>query len=168
MIEALSSPILGGLLGGMFRLVPEILKHFDRKNEREHELKMQDKMLEYARLTGQMKVEEIKTKGEMEFDLKGLEALIEAIRGQEQPTGVKWIDGLSKLMRPLITLQWVVFLYPAIILSGLIITLRGSDEPLTITNIAMALRGIFGETEKAICAGIINFWFLDRVLKWRR
>ena len=39
MIETL----LGGLLGGAFRLAPEILKWLDRKGERGHELAMQDK-----------------------------------------------------------------------------------------------------------------------------
>ena len=41
MIETL----LGGLLGGAFRLAPELLKWLDRKRERGHELSMQDKAL---------------------------------------------------------------------------------------------------------------------------
>ena len=44
MIETL----LGGLLGGAFRLAPEILKGLDRQGERGHELAMQDKALELA------------------------------------------------------------------------------------------------------------------------
>ena len=39
MIETL----LGGLLGGAFRLAPELLKWLDRKGERGHELAMQNK-----------------------------------------------------------------------------------------------------------------------------
>ena len=46
MIETL----LGGLLGGAFRLAPEILKWLDRKGERSHELAMQDKALEFEKL----------------------------------------------------------------------------------------------------------------------
>ena len=45
MIETL----LGGLLGGAFRLAPEILKWLDRKEERGHELAMQDKALEFEK-----------------------------------------------------------------------------------------------------------------------
>ena len=48
MIETL----LGGLLGGAFRLAPEILKWFDRRGERGHELAMQDKALEFEKLRG--------------------------------------------------------------------------------------------------------------------
>ena len=42
MIETL----LGGLLGGAFRLTPEILKWIDRKGERAHELAIQDKTIQ--------------------------------------------------------------------------------------------------------------------------
>ena len=48
MIETL----LGGLLGGAFRLAPEILKWLDRKGERGHELAMQDKALEFEKIRG--------------------------------------------------------------------------------------------------------------------
>ncbi len=48
MIETL----LGGLLGGAFRLAPEVLKWLDRKGERSHELAMQDKALEFEKLRG--------------------------------------------------------------------------------------------------------------------
>ena len=48
MIETL----LGGLLGGAFRLAPEILKWMDRNGERSHELAMQDKALEFEKLRG--------------------------------------------------------------------------------------------------------------------
>ncbi len=48
MIETL----LGGLLGGVFRLAPEILKWLDRQGERGHELAMQDKALEFEKLRG--------------------------------------------------------------------------------------------------------------------
>ena len=55
MIETL----LGGLLGGAFRLAPEVLKWFDRKGERGHELAMQDKALEFEKLRGAQRMAEI-------------------------------------------------------------------------------------------------------------
>ena len=39
MFEFIGSGILGSLFGGIFRLAPEILKFFDKKNERDHELR---------------------------------------------------------------------------------------------------------------------------------
>jgi len=48
MIETL----MGGLLGGFFRLAPEFLKALDRRSDRWHELAMQDKAIEYEKLRG--------------------------------------------------------------------------------------------------------------------
>ena len=55
MIETL----LGGLLGGAFRLAPEILKWLDRKGERGHELSMQDKAIEFEKIRGAQRISEI-------------------------------------------------------------------------------------------------------------
>ena len=52
------SGILGGLLGGVFRLAPEVLKFFDRKNERTHELNMFKEQCELTKLQGELKIEE--------------------------------------------------------------------------------------------------------------
>ena len=62
MFEALGgvSTLFGGLLGGIFRIIPEIFKYLDRKNERKHELALQDKMIEFQKLAGSQKIEEIK------------------------------------------------------------------------------------------------------------
>lgn len=38
MLDLLGGGIIGSLLGGVFRLVPEVLKYFDKKNDRQHEL----------------------------------------------------------------------------------------------------------------------------------
>lgn len=46
MIETL----IGGALGGLLRLAPEVLKWLDRKGERAHELAMQDKALEFEKV----------------------------------------------------------------------------------------------------------------------
>ena len=62
MIETL----LGGLLGGVFRIVPEVLKWMDSKNERKHELDMQDKQLEFQKLAGTQKMDEIVGQGQVD------------------------------------------------------------------------------------------------------
>ena len=41
---------LGMLFGGLFRLTPEFLKFWDRQLERIHELRMQDKQLEFHKI----------------------------------------------------------------------------------------------------------------------
>ncbi len=57
MIETL----LGSLLGGVFRIVPEVMKLWDAKNEREHELKMLGKEMEFAQIKGEIAMREQET-----------------------------------------------------------------------------------------------------------
>lgn len=40
MLDILSGGLLGSIFGGIFRMAPEVLKFFDKKNERMHELNM--------------------------------------------------------------------------------------------------------------------------------
>lgn len=55
-MELLSGGILGGLFGGIFRLAPEVLKFFDKKNERQHELSMFDRQCELEKERGAQKI----------------------------------------------------------------------------------------------------------------
>ena len=88
MIETL----LGGLLGGAFRLAPEILKWLDRKGERGHELAMQDKALEFEKLRGAQRMAEIGASADAAWNSGAIEALKEAVAGQGRLSGVKWVD----------------------------------------------------------------------------
>ena len=76
MIETL----LGGLLGGAFRLAPEILKWLDRKGERGHELAMQDKALEFEKLRGAQRMSEIGAGADAAWNVGAIETLREAVR----------------------------------------------------------------------------------------
>ena len=96
MIETL----LGGLLGGAFRLAPEILKWLDRNGERSHELSMQDKALEFEKLRGASRMAEIGASADAAWNTGAIEAFKEAVAWQGRPSGVKWADGLSTSVRP--------------------------------------------------------------------
>jgi hypothetical protein len=50
---------LGGVFGGIFRLAPEVLKFFDKKNERLHEMAMFSRQCELEQIRGQQKLAEI-------------------------------------------------------------------------------------------------------------
>ncbi|HSW38580.1 MAG TPA: hypothetical protein VLL97_03720 [Acidobacteriota bacterium] len=155
MIETL----LGGLIGGVFRLAPECLNFFDKKHERAHELALQDKQIEHAKVQGAQKMSEIGAESQLAWNTGYLDTLKAALTTQARESGVKWIDGLSTLMRPLITLQWVVVLYPGVIVTTFIL--------LIMSNVPVidALARVFGPEEKALCSGILNFWFLNRVFE---
>lgn len=153
--------LLGGLLGGVFRIIPELLKWLDRKDERKHELEMQDRILQAQKLQGEQKLAEIRADADRTWDSKSLDALIESIKGQEQLSGVRWIDGWNKLIRPLMATQWVIILYPAFLLASFWLAVQQGTPALD------ALIKTFGPEEKAFASAIANFYILNRVFAKR-
>ena len=158
--------LIGGLIGGIFRCVPEIMGFFDRKNERAHELDMQNKALEFQRLRGDQQIDEIKAQGSADWDKGALTSLVEAIKSQQvdyKPTGVKWVDGLMAFtvfivstVRPAVT-YLIVGLYMAAKIC-LIIQAAGHG-----TDLAEVVKILWTENDQGVLAGILNFWFLGRV-----
>ena len=152
MIETL----LGGLLGGAFRLAPEILKWMDRNGERSHELSMQDKALEFERLRGAQRMGEINAAADAAWNTGAIEALKEAVAAQGRPSGVKWVDGLSSSVRPVLT-YWFMLLYCAAKTAVFVGAISaGADW-------GSAVQSAWTEADQALWAGVLNFWFIGRV-----
>jgi len=152
MIETL----LGGLLGGAFRLAPEILKWLDRQGERSHELAMQDKALEFEKLRGAQRMAEIGATADAAWNTDALDALKDAIAAQGQNSGVKWVDGLSSSVRPVIT-YWFMALYCAAKSAAFASAVTAG------TGWDVAILHSWTEADQALWAGVLNFWFLGRV-----
>lgn len=96
MIETL----LGGLLGGAFRLAPEVLKWLDRKGERGHELATQDKALEFEKLRGAQRMSEIGAGADAAWNVGAIETLREAVAAQSQRSRVRWPHAFARRGRP--------------------------------------------------------------------
>ena len=152
MIETL----LGGLLGGAFRLAPELLKWFDRKDERGHELAMQDKALEFEKLRGAQRMAEIGSQSEAAWNTGAIETLREAVRTQGEKTGVRWADALSSSVRPVIT-YWFMALYCAAKTAVFAAAVTAG------VGWGAAIVHAWTEADQALWAGVLNFWFLGRV-----
>ncbi len=152
MIETL----LGGLLGGAFRLAPEILKWLDRIGERGHELAMQDKALEFEKLRGAQRMAEIGASADAAWNSGAIEALKEAVAAQGRPTGVRWVDALSTSVRPVIT-YWFMALYCAAKAAAFAAAVTAG------TGSGTAILQAWTDADQALWAGVLNFWFLGRV-----
>lgn len=148
--------LLGGLLGGAFRLAPEVLKWLDRKAERQHELALQDKALEFEKLRGAQRMAEIGAAAEAAWNTGAMEALKEAIVAQGRLSGVKWVDALSASVRPIIT-YWFMALYCAAK------TAAFAAAMVAGANWMSAVQNAWTEADQALWAGVLNFWFLGRV-----
>lgn len=155
MIETL----LGTLFGGLFRMAPEVLKWLDRKDERAHELAMFDKQLEADKLKAASAQQLAETEASRAIGIVEIQALIEGARAQAVQTGIKWVDAVSSLMRPVITFWWVIVLYTAALVAQFMALLAAGD------NYLAAILKLWGPDEKAIAASIIAFWFVDRSLR---
>jgi hypothetical protein len=152
MIETL----LGGFLGGAFRLAPEVLKWLDRKGERGHELAMQDKALEFEKIRGAQRMAEIGESAEAAWNTGAIEALKEAVRTQGEKTGVAWADALSSSVRPVVT-YWFMALYCAAKTAAFAAAINGG----ALWSVAVV--HAWTEADQALWAGVLNFWFLGRV-----
>ena len=152
MIETL----LGGLLGGAFRLAPEFLKWLDRNGERSHELSMQDKALEFEKLRGAQRMGEIGASADATWNTGAIEALRDAVRGQGEKTGVAWADALSSSVRPVIT-YWFMALYCAAKTAAFVAAVTAG------AGWGAAILHAWTEADQALWAGVLNFWFLGRV-----
>lgn len=154
--------ILSFIFGGIFRIFPEIMKLWDKANERKHELALLDKNIEYDRLRGEMALKQIAAEADVILGKAEMEAIIEATKAQGKTTGVRWVDAINALMRPLITFWWVIVLYTA----ALVVQFYGllSYGESTV----MALLTVFGAQEKSIALSIIGFWFVDRAIRIKK
>ncbi len=162
MLDIFSGGILGSIFGGLFRMAPEVLKYFDKKNERLHELNMFARQCELETLRGQQKLAEIGAQREAAVDVGVMDAFQSAI--EQQATMVKaaggWAASLSASVRPVVT-YWVLFVWSFIHVWFAWNAWITGAPPVEVFKIMMS------PDFSALLAGTINFWFLDRTLAKR-
>ena len=162
MFEILSGGLLGSIFGGLFRLAPEVLKFFDKKNEREHELLMFSRQCELEQLRGQQRLAEIGAQREAAVDVGVMDAFNAAI--QQQAEMVKaaggWAASLSASVRPVVT-YWIMALWSFIHVWFAWQAYRAGASPEVVFKTMMTVDFC------ALVSGTINYWFLDRTLKQR-
>lgn len=148
--------IFGGALGALARLAPEVLKHFDRKNERKHEVALGQQQMELVKLQGDNRLRSEQITADSAQMTAGLEAIKEAYASQK--TGFKFADTVSALVRPIVT--YVVF-------GGWVSFKVAAFAQLAAGDIAWAeaAQSSWTDNDWAMLSGILNFWFLGRVFE---
>lgn len=148
--------LIGGLGGGLLRLAPELLKFFDRKNERSHELLMANVEVTIA----EKKLEASMHQVNAGVDLAALDAMGEALRGQAEmaKAGGQWVSAISALVRP-VTTYWFLGLYSLhkLALMSLARDQSGNWREVFITT--------WGEQDWGIFSMILAFWFIGRSIE---
>lgn len=162
MLELLSGGIFGSLLGGLFRLAPEVLKFFDKKNERQHEMAMFSRQCELEQIRGQQKLAEIGAARDAAIDVGVMDAFNAAINQQAEMAKAAggWAASLSASVRPVVT-YWVILLWSFIHVWFAWNAWLNGASPKEVFNTMMTADFM------ALVSGTINYWFLDRTLKQR-
>lgn len=162
MFEILGGGIFGSLLGGIFRLAPEVLKYFDKKNERQHELAMFDKQCDLEKVRGQIRLEEIGAQRDMAVDVGVMDAFKAAIDQQTEMAKAAggWVASLSASVRPVMT-YYLLLLYGAAKTASMLLAYHSGQPMLEV------LKSAWSVDDMALLSGVVNYWILDRTLAKR-
>jgi hypothetical protein len=162
MLDILSGGILGSVFGGLFRMAPEVLKFFDKKNERQHELAMFKNQCDLEAQRGQMKLSEIGAQREAAMDVGVMDAFNNAITQQAEMVKAAggWVASLSASVRPVVT-YWVLFVW------SFIHVWFAWNAWLAGAPAVEVFKTMMTPDFSALLSGTINYWFLDRTLKQR-
>ena len=135
----------GGLLGGLFRLAPEVIKIFDAKNERSHELSMLQAEMEFAKLNAEREMH--KTNAAM--TIAELDAVSAALKEQGQTArAAGWfVAAISAL----------VLMYSVVKIVGIYLAVKTGGFWTEV------LVKSWNTEDMAILSMILTFWFVGRV-----
>ena len=156
MFDLLGGGLLGSIFGGLFRLAPEILKLFDRVNERKHELNMFRLQTDLEKMRGEFRVEE----KYVDYSTHQLDTIKAAFQEQSATaTKAGWFAStISALVRPGIT--WAVFgMYAAVKVATLILAFQ-SNAPWYEVIVK-----VWDEDDFALFTMILTFWFVGRSIE---
>jgi len=162
MFELLGGGIFGSLLGGVFRLVPEVLKWLDKKNERSHELQMFQSQCALEEKRGAQKLAEIGAQRDATLDIGAMSAFQSAITQQTEMVKAAggWAAALSASVRPVMT-------YYLLVIYGLVKLVVVSSELSAGHTLVQTVPTLWSNDDMAIFAGVVNYYFIDRTLAKR-
>ena len=156
MFDLLSGGLLGSIFGGLFRLAPEVLKYFDKANERKHELAMFTLQTDLEKLKGQFRMEE----KYVDYSVQQLDTIKSAFEEQSKTAqAAGWfVAGISALVRPGIT--WALFaMYAAVKAAALVIAFQSG------ASWAEVLTKTWDEDDFALFNMCLTFWFVGRSIE---
>ena len=150
--------LFGGVFGGLLRLAPEVLKLFDKSNERKHELALLQAEMEFAKVRGEIAMRQ----AEIQMSTAELDAISSAFDEQSRTAiAAGWfVAALSALVRPLVTYAFVGTYFAVKAAAYMLAVDQGGDWREVITQ-------MWTKDDITILFMIISFWFVGRVWESR-
>lgn len=137
--------IIGSIIGFLGSIIPNLLKLWQDKKDKEHELKILQIQIERDKLGFAQKMEEIN----VQADIAESEALYKTL----QPVGVKWVDALIGTVRPVIS--YAFFALYGIIKYWQYKTYGSSHDMFSLWT----------DADMTIFCTIVSFWFGSRTFQ---
>lgn len=149
--------ILEGIAGALTRIVPEIFKSWNKKKEMDHEHRMMQNEMEFAKLRGEIDMRQ----ADVDLQNTEIEAMSEAHKSQAKmaKAGGKIVSAISALVRPGVT-YWFVFMYSVVKMSLLYASFQAG------VPFSEAVNMHWTEDDQSLLTMILTFWFTGRV--WDR
>jgi hypothetical protein len=160
--------LIGTILGIFSGLLPEVVKYFNAKQDRAHELAVMNLQIEQQKLGFTQRIEEINVNA----DVKQEELSIQASTPQTLAYTGKWVDyiiGLanillalaSGLVRPTITYCYF-FAYAAVKYAQYLML------KVETASAAQTIVALWSQDDMAMFATVITFWFSSRMFSKAR
>jgi hypothetical protein len=151
--------LLGMLGGGIFRLIPFIVDLFKQKGDRDHEYRMTQLQLEIDKARASQQIDLAHAQAEIASNVADMQALVEAIKAQAAPTGIKWVDALNSSVRPILTYWWCLGLYSTHKAILVYVAITTNQTLMTMAPILLT------DFDRGVVGSIFGFWFVDRSLR---
>jgi len=139
--------LLASLAGFISSLIPEIMKYFVDKNDKNHELRI----LEY-----QLKIQESKMNNHLEEIIAVQNANEAQAIYKTYKTGICWVDALNGTVRPVLAYAFF-FIY-------VFIKFLQYKLIMSVSEISDIVEILWSIDDQAIFAGIISFYFGQRAV----
>lgn len=157
MITTLLS-LFGSALGGLLRYIPEIFKLITASKDHAHEYRMTLLQLDIDKARAEQQIDLVHAQGDVAVQAAEMQAYVEAIKGQSQISGVKWLDAINQSVRPVCTYWWLLLftVYKGCIIWGALVHFTTMDA---------FLAALWTSNDSGILSMILGFWFVDRAIK---
>jgi ABC-type multidrug transport system fused ATPase/permease subunit len=147
--------ILAMVTGGIAPFIAKLFTAYQDGKDKAFELDMAKLQAQIAKDTQVLKLEEVQTSASSN-------EMLARITAQAQSSGVKWVDALNSLVRPIVT-YFFFGLFCLIKLTYLFVAVRGVY--LGELELKEAITLVWDVETMCLFSGIMAFWFSDRVLK---
>jgi hypothetical protein len=145
--------LLASIAGFITSLIPEIIKFFKDKNDKNHELDILDRQIAHTKHSKGKEIEEIIIASNM---------IEQASLYSTYKTGVTWVDALNGSVRPMLA-------YCFFLMYGSVKFIQYKAVHLA-ASLPEYMDAIWNLEDQAIFAGIISFYFGQRTFNkiWKK